>query len=98
VIIAGAMRGWPALERWTPIIWRRRSGAAPVEYQGGRDGNPGLSIGAGPAPAGHAVRPLHREIAATGFGNDMYITAANSAANRRRWRRSRRTSARWTPI
>jgi hypothetical protein len=76
------MQHWPALQRWTPDYLARKVGAAPVEYQGGRDGNPDFDT---QQDRHRQVMPFDRfigEIAATGFGNDMYITPANSAANR----------------
>jgi hypothetical protein len=82
VIIAGAMEGWPALERWTPEHLAKTVGGAPVEYQGGRDGNPDYETD---KDRHRRVMPFDRfigEIVATGFGNDMYLTAHNGAANR----------------
>jgi hypothetical protein len=82
VIVAGAMHGWAALERWTPDYLAKKVGAAMVEYQGGRDGNPDFDT---EQDRHRQIMPFDRfigEIVASGFGNDMYMTAANSAANR----------------
>jgi hypothetical protein len=76
------MDDWPALERWTPDYLVERVGTAAVEYQGGRDGNPDFEAD---KERHRQVMPFHRfmdEIMAAGFGNDMYVTADNSAANR----------------
>jgi hypothetical protein len=82
VIITGEMESWPALERWTPEHLARKVGRAPVEYQGGRAGNPDYETD---KDRHRQIMPFDRfigEIMAIGFGNDMYVTAHNGAANR----------------
>jgi hypothetical protein len=83
VVIEGAMEGWPALERWTPDYLADKVGSAPVEYQGGRDGAADFELH---KDRHRQVMPFDRFIQAitpAAFGNDLYITAYNSAANRR---------------
>lgn len=80
VILAGAMAGWPALERWTPDYLARRVGPAEVEYQGGRASDPDFEYN----KQAHVRRmPFDRFIAMIGndASNDAYITASNSASN-----------------
>lgn len=81
VILCGEMDDWPALSRWNPGYLRALIGAAPIEYQGGRNLNPHFET----------QKDRHRRI--TSFaafidaitvpkaGNDAYITAFNSARN-----------------
>jgi hypothetical protein len=81
VVIEGAMDGWPALG-WTPERLAEKVGSAPVEYQGGREADERYEID---KDAFKRVIPFDRfiaEIQASGYGNDKYITAYNSAANR----------------
>jgi hypothetical protein len=81
VVIEGAIDDWPALSRWTPDYLRQAVGAAPVEYQAGRNANPDFEID----------KDRHRrtmpfadwlDLIEAG-GNDAYITAYNSAGNAR---------------
>lgn len=80
VILTGEMDDWPALELWTPEYLRTTVGAAPVEYQGGRGGDPDFEI----------YKDNHRRAApfsafidavSQASGNDAYLTAYNSARN-----------------
>jgi hypothetical protein len=82
VVIEGAMKGWPALERWTADYLASKIGPAPVEVQGGRDGHDDFDI---EKDRHRQVMPFDRFIAAieaAGFGNDLCMTADNHAANR----------------
>ncbi|TDP48229.1 cupin-like protein [Zavarzinia compransoris] len=81
VVIEGAMEGWPALARWTPDYLARTVGAAPVTFQGDRDGDGDFEL----YKDNHArTLPFDQFIAriAGHRGNDAYLTAYNSAANR----------------
>jgi hypothetical protein len=82
VVIQDAMRDWPALERWTPDYLVQKVGAAPIEYQGDRDANADFEV---EKDRHRKVMPFARFIARitpAAFGNDVYITADNAAANR----------------
>lgn len=80
VIVTGAIAGWPALGLWTPEYLREKVGGAPVEYQGGRTGDPQFE----------RYKDNHKQTAPfdqfidaieSRTGNDAYVTAYNSAAN-----------------
>ena len=81
VILTGEMADWPALERWTPDYLKAKIGAAPVEFQGGRDADARFELDKDAhrrtAPFGDFIDAITRE-----GGNDAYLTAYNSAANR----------------
>jgi len=81
VILTGEMAGWPALTRWTPNYLKARVGSAPVDYQGGRIADAGYEQA---MPAHRRQAPFNQFIDAITHtaGNDLYITAYNSAANR----------------
>jgi len=82
VIIEGAMASWPALQLWTPDYLARKVGAAPIQYQGGRDANAGFEM---EKDRHRRTMPFDRfiaQITPAAFGNDIYITAHNSDANR----------------
>src|SRR5690606_33918114 len=80
VVIEGALDGWPARARWTPDYLKRKVGKARIEYQAGREGDPDFELAkdrhkaAGPFDA--FIDAIRRP------GNDCYLTAYNSAANR----------------
>jgi len=80
VVIERAIDHWPALKRWTPDYLRRKVGDAPVEFQAGRAANSDFEIDAyshkKELPFG-----AYLDLIAAG-GNDAYVTANNSAANR----------------
>ncbi len=81
VILVGEMAGWGAPGKWTPDYLRRRIGPAVVEYQGGRSANAGFErekeTHRRTGPFDGFIDAITRE-----EGNDAYITAYNSAANR----------------
>ena len=81
VVIERAIDHWPALKRWTPDYLRRKIGDAPVEFQGGRAANPDYEID---GYSHKQVLPFgaYMDLIAAGSGNDAYVTANNSAANR----------------
>ncbi|HZG46089.1 MAG TPA: DUF6065 family protein [Allosphingosinicella sp.] len=82
VVIEGALEGWRALEHWTPDYLAAKIGSAPVDVQAGREANGAFEI----------EKDRHRRqmpfdqfislIEGEPFGNDLYITAYNAAANR----------------
>jgi hypothetical protein len=80
VVIERAIDHWPALKRWTPDYLRRKIGDAPVEFQGGRNANPDFEID-GYSHKQNLPFGAYLDRIAAG-GNDAYITANNSAANR----------------
>lgn len=80
-VIAGAIADWPALGKWTPDYLRKTIGTAPVEFQGGRDGQGDFEL----AKDRHKqVRPFttYMDLIEQNPGNDAYVTAYNSAGNR----------------
>ena len=81
VVIERAIDHWPALKRWTPDYLRRKIGDAPVEFQGGRAANPDYEIH---GYSHKQVLPFgaYLDLIAAGSGNDAYVTANNSEANR----------------
>jgi len=83
VVIEGAMDSWPALERWTPDYLARKVGAAEIEYQGARTGNSDFELDKDRHKQVMPFDSFIEQIEEAGFGNDAYITAYNSAANRR---------------
>lgn len=82
VVIEGEMADWPALTRWTPDYLKRTIGDARIEYQAGRAANPDFEID---AYSHKQVMPFdaYIDLIESGSGNDAYITANNSAANRK---------------
>jgi hypothetical protein len=82
VVICGALRDWPAVERWTPDYLAEAVGGAEIEFQGDRNSSPDFEL----YPDRHKRQmPFNRfisQIRDTGFGNDAYITAHNEASNR----------------
>lgn len=80
-VIAGAIADWPALAKWTPDYLRATVGDAPVEFQGGRDEAGDFEL----AKDRHKrVAPFsaYLDLIENNPGNDAYVTAYNSAANR----------------
>jgi hypothetical protein len=83
LIIGGEMTAWEALRLWTPAYLRERIGDQMVEVQAERGGDPDFE----------RYKDRHRQtlsfatfidrITSDGPGNDLYITAYNSAANRK---------------
>jgi hypothetical protein len=80
VVIERAIGHWLALKRWTPDYLRRKIGDAPVEFQGGRNANPDFEID-GYSHKQKLPFGAYLDLIAAG-GNDSYITANNSVANR----------------
>jgi hypothetical protein len=81
VILVGEMDRWPALTLWTPQYLKSLIGAAPVEYQGGRDANTRFEMD---KDQHRRVAPFDRFIdiiSGDAAGNDAYLTAFNSPRN-----------------
>ncbi len=81
VVLGGEMADWPALKLWTPEHLARTVGAAPIEYQGGRDGDAEFELH---KEAHRREAPFDRfieRITRPGAGNDAYMTAYNSRKN-----------------
>ncbi|MCW3835677.1 cupin-like domain-containing protein [Sphingomonas canadensis] len=82
VIITGAMEGWPALERWTPEYLKQRVGAAPIEFQGGREAADDFELLKDNHKHRMAFDAFIDLIGGSGGGNDAYLTAYNASTNR----------------
>jgi hypothetical protein len=80
VLLSGELAGWPALERWTPNYLKAKIGKAAVEVQAGRSGDPDFERN---MPAHRTSLPFDEfiERVTNGSGNDLYLTAYNSASN-----------------
>lgn len=81
-ILGGVAEDWPARRRWTPEYLARMLGGVPVEYQGGREGAADFERR---KDRHKRVLPFDEFLAlatAPDAGNDLYLTAYNSAANR----------------
>lgn len=79
-ILRGALRDWPALERWTPDYLKRKVGAAPVEYQGNRGRNPDFELAKDAHKQTMAFDAFIDQITAR-EGNESYVTAYNDRCN-----------------
>jgi mannose-6-phosphate isomerase-like protein (cupin superfamily) len=82
VVLAGALRDWPAVKKWMPDYLAKAVGAAEVEVQAGRNANPDFELY---KEKHRRQMPFDRfiaEIVEGGFGNDLYMTAFNSPSNR----------------
>ena len=80
VILCDAIANWPALHKWSPDYLRSRVGTAPIEFQGARKSNANYELD---KDAHKRQMPFDQFIdqIAAGSGNDMYLTAYNSAGN-----------------
>lgn len=80
VLLSGELTGWPALERWTPDYLKSKIGKAVVEVQAGRSADADFERNM----AAHQTNiPFDEfiERVTNGSGNDLYLTAYNSASN-----------------
>ncbi len=82
VVIEGLAADWPATRNWTPARLAKIVGSTAITYQGGRADAPDFEL----AKDRHTrTTPFDRYIASVtegAGGNDAYITAYNSDANR----------------
>lgn len=81
VIIGGEMEGWKA-RQWTPEYMAAKVGAAPIEFQGDRAGDPAFEL---MKDAHKRTLPFDQFIGgilSPEAGNNAYMTAYNSATNR----------------
>ncbi len=82
VVMPGEVARWPAVRSWTPDYLRAAVGPAPVQVQAGRSADPDFER----RMEAHAtITPFDAfiaQISQPGAGNDTYLTAYNSAANR----------------
>jgi hypothetical protein len=81
VVLDSELTDWPALDRWTPDYLKHLIGARDIEVQAGRSADTDFERNM----ADHRVRmPFDQfidRVAGGGEGNDLYLTAYNSAAN-----------------
>ena len=82
VILAGEMTHWPALTNWNPSSLRRRLGARMVEFQAGRETNANFEREKDAHRIAAPFDAFIDRISRPGAGNDAYLTAYNSAANK----------------
>jgi hypothetical protein len=82
VILAGEMKDWPALNRWSPDYMKAKVGSAMVEYQGGRTANARFELDKDRHRREGPFDTFIDTITAPGAGNDAYLTAYNSERNR----------------
>lgn len=80
VILSGAIDSWPALSKWTPEYLRDLVGSATIECQGGRKANAKFELEKDSHKRQMPFDEFIDQIVATS-GNDLYLTAYNSAAN-----------------
>jgi hypothetical protein len=82
VVIEGAVADWPAATRWTPDYLAKRVGAAEVQLQGGRSGSPDFELYKDRHKQAVPFDRFMAQIQEQPYGNDAYLTAYNSDANR----------------
>ena len=81
VILTGEMDDWPAVKTWTPERLEELVGDRDVEFQVGRSANPRFEIDKERHRRIAPFPEFMRQILQTGAGNDVYMTAFNSAPN-----------------
>jgi hypothetical protein len=82
VILKGEMDDWPALQRWTPDYLKAKVGSRIVEFQGERTSDEDFERRKDAHKRSGPFDAFIDRIQKPGAGNDAYITAYNSAANR----------------
>jgi hypothetical protein len=80
VLLSGELAGWRAVDRWTPGYLKAKVGQAAVEVQAGRSADRDFERN---MPAHRTSIPFDEFVnrITNGSGNDLYLTAFNSAAN-----------------
>jgi hypothetical protein len=81
VALTGEMKGWPALERWTPAYLKERVGSRMVEVQVDRRSDQDFERRMAEHRASLPFDEFIDRISRPGAGNDVYMTAYNSAQN-----------------
>jgi hypothetical protein len=82
VVVTDALRGWPALSRWTPSYFKERFGEVEVEVSTGRDGDPTPDANFKAHAKTMRLAEFCDRVAAVGRSNDIYLVANNRAARR----------------
>jgi len=80
-LIAGEVAGWPVIERWTPEYLAQTIGNAEIEYQGGRSDSADFELNKDQHKRTLPFRRFIELATDESAGNDLYITAYNSARN-----------------
>lgn len=81
VILDGELADWPALDRWTPDYLKHLIGSREIEVQGDRSSDPDFERNMTSHRRTMPFDAFINRIIAEGDGNDLYLTAYNSAAN-----------------
>ena len=82
VLLAGEASAWPAVARWTPDYLKAVVGPRPVQVQADRAADPDYERNMAAHAAVLGFDAFIDRITRPGAGNDTYLTAYNSAANR----------------
>jgi hypothetical protein len=77
VLLTGMMKGWKALERWTPEYLRERLGQTLVEVQVGRDSDPDYERNLDQHRKSMPFAEYADRVMAAGVTNDFYMVANN---------------------
>jgi hypothetical protein len=80
VLLSGELEGWPALKRWKPDYLSSKIGKAEVEVQARRSEDPDFERRMGAHRERLPFAEFIERVASEG-GNDLYLTAYNSASN-----------------
>jgi hypothetical protein len=81
VVIEGALKGWPALDRWTPEYLKSVIGDRPVQVQVARTSDPDYERLKDEHVAMMPFDQFIDRINRPGAGNEAYLTAYNAPAN-----------------
>jgi hypothetical protein len=81
VVLAGEMAGWPALDRWTPEYLKHVVGSREVEVQANRAADEDFERNMTAHRSHMPFDAFIDRISAPNAGNDVYLTAWNSASN-----------------
>ena len=80
VVLSGELASWPALDRWTPDYLKAKIGKAVVEVQTARSVDPDFERNMAAHRTNLPFDDFIETITNRG-GNDLYLTAYNSASN-----------------
>ncbi|MDX5983678.1 DUF6065 family protein [Sphingomonas echinoides] len=82
VVLANAVAEWPAHKLWSPTYLRTKIGDALIEAQVGRTSDPQFERYKDAHKQTLPFSAFVDQIMCSGAGNDLYVTAYNSASNR----------------
>lgn len=81
VVLTQMMRGWSAIDKWSPTYFADTYGDLNVQVQRGRSSDPNYEINCNAHRHSMPMREYAQLVESIGYSNDLYMVASNQICN-----------------